>query len=197
MAMEIVTGAFVNAAISFIRILLSATTLALMLPLIIYFLAITESKFDASASSRQSFESLVTRAVEVCRRQSIHFQVIRNFPRMVSIFGLVIAVAQDQGRGRIENALCPCFAPLSLRLGSACSPVLLCHTSCSLHASIPLSPGGRRGPQEPKRQEGDPDQANADRQALEDSSNLHETRILGKADGCQYKGCQHTKARQQ
>jgi NADH:ubiquinone oxidoreductase subunit H len=121
-----VTGAFVNAAISFIRILLSVATLALMLPLIIYFLAITESKFDASAYSRQSFESLVTRAVEVCRRQSIHFQVIRNFPRMVSIFGLVIAVAAFLGLqfGRaikVVNSSASLFLVLSLEALCVCT----------------------------------------------------------------------------
>jgi hypothetical protein len=61
-------------------------------------------------------------------------------------------------------------------------------------ASIPLSPDGRLLAHEPKRQEGDPDQANGDRQTLEYSGEIDETRILAKAYGCKNESYQHTEA---
>ena len=70
-----------------------------------------------------------------------------GFPGDIFEGGLVIAIAQDQGRGRIENALCPCLAPLSLGLVPACTSLLLCHASCFLHAGLPsLSSDGRSVP---------------------------------------------------
>src|SRR5207248_7019953 len=98
-----------------------------------------------------------------------------SFPGDIIDGGLVIAIAQDQGRGRIQNALCARPTPLCGLLVELSSLALLCQTLFSLHASTPLSPDGRRASHEPKRQEGDPGQANGDRQTLEDSGEIDET----------------------
>src|SRR5215469_565107 len=86
---------------------------------------------------------------------------------------------------------------------SRLSPVCSCRLSrlfcCVKHHSpcllaTPLFPYMRLLTHEPKRQEGDPGQANADRQTLEDSGEIDEKRILGKAYSCKNKGHQHTEA---
>ena len=124
-----------------------------------------------------------------------------SFPGNIIHGGLVIAIAQDQGRGHIQNVLCPRLTPLSGLLVSAFSLSLMGQMSFSLQwksrwsfllsTLFRVSDGSSQRVNSEQRY---PGEANDEQQTLKSSGKICQAWDLVKAHTCKNESHQHCEA---